>query len=124
VSTITAFDFERLSRATEERAAPRSCRRPSNHHDRRRPLAAGGAAPAARAAGHPRSLDDMCAREMSPRVQHTVKDAPGPAYTKACRYPEGTDVLGASDRARPGGRSRPDRRPPLRREGVTRWEPR
>jgi hypothetical protein len=41
-------------------------------------------------------LEDIYAREMSHKVQHRVLDASGAAYTEACRYPDGTNVLCAT----------------------------
>jgi hypothetical protein len=41
-------------------------------------------------------LEDMYARDMTHKVQHTVNDATGAAYTQSCRYPDGTNVLCAT----------------------------
>ena len=41
-------------------------------------------------------LQDVCAREMTHRVQHSVGDATGAAFSEACRYPDGTNVLCAT----------------------------
>jgi hypothetical protein len=41
-------------------------------------------------------LEDMYARDMTHEVQHRVHDATGAAYTQACRYPDGTNVLCAT----------------------------
>jgi hypothetical protein len=41
-------------------------------------------------------IEDVCARDMSHRVQHTVLDDNGGAFTEACRYPDGTNVLCAT----------------------------
>lgn len=41
-------------------------------------------------------LQDVCAREMTHRVQHNVGDATGAAFSEACRYPDGTNVLCAT----------------------------
>jgi hypothetical protein len=41
-------------------------------------------------------LEDMYGRDMTHAVQHTVNDATGAAYTQACRYPDGTNVLCAT----------------------------
>ncbi len=38
-------------------------------------------------------LADMYGRDMTHKVQHTVSDETGAAYTQACRYPDGTNVL-------------------------------
>lgn len=41
-------------------------------------------------------LEDMYAREMTHKVRHVVSDETGAAYTQACRYPDGTNVLCAT----------------------------
>ncbi len=41
-------------------------------------------------------LHDVCGREMSHEVQHRVADAGGAAFSEACRYPDGTNVLCAT----------------------------
>jgi hypothetical protein len=41
-------------------------------------------------------LHDLCDREMTHVVQHSVSDATGAAFTEACRYPDGTNVLCAT----------------------------
>ena len=41
-------------------------------------------------------LEDMYGRDMTHAVQHKVKDDSGAAYTQACRYPDGTNVLCAT----------------------------
>ncbi len=41
-------------------------------------------------------LQDVCGREMSHHVQHRVGDAHGAAFSEACRYPDGTNVLCAT----------------------------
>ena len=41
-------------------------------------------------------LEDMYARDMTHSVKHRVLDETGAAYTQACRYPDGTNVLCAT----------------------------
>jgi hypothetical protein len=41
-------------------------------------------------------LEDMYARDMTHAVRHRVNDETGAAYTQACRYPDGTNVLCAT----------------------------
>jgi hypothetical protein len=41
-------------------------------------------------------LEDTYARDMTHKVQHRVKDDTGVAYTQACRYADGTNVLCAT----------------------------
>lgn len=41
-------------------------------------------------------IEDVCGRDMTHRVQHTVQDERGAAFTEACRYPDGTRVMCAT----------------------------
>jgi hypothetical protein len=41
-------------------------------------------------------LEDVFGREMVHSVQHRVKDETGGAFTMACRYPDGTNVICAT----------------------------
>jgi ketosteroid isomerase-like protein len=41
-------------------------------------------------------LQDVCGRDMSHQIQHSVGDAGGAAFSEACRYPDGTNVLCAT----------------------------
>jgi hypothetical protein len=41
-------------------------------------------------------IEDVCGRDMTHRLQHTVQDGRGVAYTEACRYPDGTGVVCAA----------------------------
>lgn len=41
-------------------------------------------------------LQDVGGREMSHHIQHSVGDAGGAAFSEACRYPDGTNVLCAT----------------------------
>jgi hypothetical protein len=41
-------------------------------------------------------LEDVFGREMTHSVQHRVKDDTGVAFTMACRYPDGTNVICAT----------------------------
>jgi hypothetical protein len=38
-------------------------------------------------------IQDVCARDMTHRVGHTVLDEKGAAFSEACRYPDATNVL-------------------------------
>jgi hypothetical protein len=38
----------------------------------------------------------MYGRDMTHAIKHRVHDATGAAYTEACRYPDGTNVLCAT----------------------------
>lgn len=41
-------------------------------------------------------IEDVCGRDLTHRVQHSVQDDGGVAFTEACRYPDGTSVLCAT----------------------------
>lgn len=41
-------------------------------------------------------VEDVSARDMAHHVQHAVLDDNGAAFTEACRYPDGTNVLCAT----------------------------
>ena len=99
MSTITTFDLDRFARAAEERDAatqlsmygseatvtivdkitqprsPRVLHTPAEIKD---------------------WLEDTCGRDMTHSVRHRVNDDGGAAYTLACRYPDGTNVLCAT----------------------------
>lgn len=99
MSTITAFDLERFTRAAEERDA--STQLSMYGPDATVTIADPNSQP-----GSPRVLstreeirrwlEDTYGRDMTHSVQHTVQDATGAAYTQACRYPNGTNVLCAT----------------------------
>ena len=96
MSTVTQFDLERFTRAIEERdaAAQLSMYGPGA----RVTIADKIAQP-----GSPRVLstreeikdwlEDLYGRDMTHNVAHRVKDESGAAFTLACRYPDGTNVL-------------------------------
>jgi hypothetical protein len=99
MSTITTFDLERFTRAAEERDAatqlsmygPDAVVTINNKIDQ---------------PGSPRVLrtreaieawlQDMYGRDMTHKVRHRVQDQTGAAYTQACRYPDGTNVVCAT----------------------------
>ena len=41
-------------------------------------------------------LRDVCGRDMTHHVQHSVGDTSGAAFSEACRYADGTNVLCAT----------------------------
>jgi hypothetical protein len=98
MSTITSetFDLDRFTRAAEERDA-------ATQLSMYGPNATVTIADKISQPGGPRVLsthedikgwlEDIYARDMTHKVQHRVKDATGAAYTVACRYPDGTNVL-------------------------------
>lgn len=99
MSTTTSFDLDRFARAAQERDAPTQ-------------LSMYGADATVTIVdqisqpGSPRVLDshaeikswleDMYGRDMTHTVEHRVEDETGAAYTQACRYPDGTNVLCAT----------------------------
>ncbi len=99
MSTTTTFDLDRFTRAAEERDA--STQLSMYGSDATVTIADKVSQP-----GTPRVLrtrqqikdwlEDMYGREMTHSVQHSVKDDTGAAYTEACRYPDGTNVLCAT----------------------------
>jgi hypothetical protein len=99
MSTTTSFDLERFARATEQRDA-------STQLSMYGPDATVTIADKVTQPGSPRVLrtrdeikvwlEDVCARDMTHSVQRTVMDESGVAFTEACRYPDGTNVLCAT----------------------------
>jgi hypothetical protein len=99
MSTITTFDLDRFTRAAEERDA-------STQLLMYGPNAVVTIADKISQPGSPRVLrtheeikswlEDMYARDMTHAVKQRVEDETGAAYTQACRYPDGTNVLCAT----------------------------
>jgi hypothetical protein len=99
MSTITSFDLDRFTRAAEERDA-------STQLSMYGPDVVVTITDKISQPGSPRELrtreeirawlEDMYARDMTHSVKHRVLDATGAAYTQACRYPDGTNVLCAT----------------------------
>jgi hypothetical protein len=97
--TTTTFDLEQFTRAIEERDA-------SAQLAMYAPNATVTLADRVSQPGAPRVLDghdaiqawveDVCARDMTHAVGHAVGDERGAAFTEACRYPDGTNVLCAT----------------------------
>jgi SnoaL-like domain len=99
MGTITSFDLDRFTRAAEERdaAAQLSMYGP----DAVVTIANKVSQPGSPRVLHGREeigawLEDMYSRDMTHKVQHRVSDETGAAYTQACRYPDGTNVLCAT----------------------------
>lgn len=98
-TTETQFDPERFARAAEERDA-------ATQLSMYGPDATVTIADKITQPGSPRVLrtreeiktwlEDTNGRDMTHTVQHRVKDDTGAAYTEACRYPDGTNVLCAT----------------------------
>jgi len=99
MGTITTFDLERFTRAAEERDA-------STQLSMYGPDAVVTISNKISQPAEPRVLrtreeievwlKDMYARDMTHSVRHRVLDDTGAAYTQACRYPDGTNVLCAT----------------------------
>jgi hypothetical protein len=99
MSTITTFDLDRFTRAAEERDA-------STQLSMYGPDAVVTINNKLSQPGGPRVLrtheeigawlEDMYGRDMTHSVKHRVLDGTGAAYTQACRYPDGTNVLCAT----------------------------
>jgi SnoaL-like domain len=99
VSTITTFDLDRFTRAAEDRDAATQLSMYGS--DATVTIADKVSQPGAPRVLRTREeikdwLEDMYGREMSHSVKHRVKDERGAAYTEACRYPDGTNVLCAT----------------------------
>jgi hypothetical protein len=99
MGTITSFDLDRFTRAAEERDA-------ATQLSMYGPDAVVTITDKVSQPGSPRVLrtrdeikawlEDIHGREMSHSVKHRVLDGTGAAYTEACRYPDGTNVLCAT----------------------------
>jgi hypothetical protein len=98
-TATTTFDLDTFTRAIEERDA-------STQLSMYAPDAEVTLADRLTQPGSPRVLhgrgeiqtwvEDVCARDMNHSVGHTVRDEGGVAFTEACRYPDGTNVLCAT----------------------------
>jgi hypothetical protein len=96
---VATFDLDRFARAAEERDA-------STQLSMYAPAATVTIADRVTQPGSPRVLrtreqikawlEETYARDMVHSVSHRVKDDTGAAYTQACRYPDGTNVLCAT----------------------------
>jgi hypothetical protein len=98
-STITPFDLDRFTRAAEERDA--STQLSMYSPDATVTITDKISQPGAPRVLHTREeikawLEDTYGRDMTHSVNHTVKDETGAAYTQACRYADGTNVLCAT----------------------------
>jgi hypothetical protein len=105
-ATSASFDLDRFTRAAEERdaATQLSMYGPDAKVTIANKISQPGAPRLLRTHGEIKAwLEDMYARDMTHKVQHQVKDQAGVAYTQACRYPDGTNVLCATVIALDGG---------------------
>lgn len=106
MGTITSFDLGAFTRAAEARDA-------STQLSMYGPNATVTIVDKVSQPGSPRVLhgrdqiqgwlEDLFGRDMTHSVTHTVKDDGGAAFTQACRYPDGTNVLCATVLALDGG---------------------
>jgi hypothetical protein len=99
MSTTTTFDLGRFTRAAEERdALGQLCMYgPGAEVTIVDKVSQPGSPRVLRGQSEIETwLTDMYGREMTHRVGPTVADSAGAAYTQACRYPDGTNVLCAT----------------------------
>jgi hypothetical protein len=99
MSTITAFDLDRFARAAEERDA--ATQLSMYGPDATVTITDKVAQPGSPRVLHSREdieswLQDLYGRDVRHSVRHRVLDDTGAAYTQACRYPDGTNVLCAT----------------------------
>jgi ketosteroid isomerase-like protein len=99
MTTIHTFDLKSFTRAIEERDA--SAQLALYAEDAEVTLVDRVAQPRAPRVLRGREeiqawIEDVCGRDMTHRVQHTVQDDGGAAFTEACRYPDGTGVMCAT----------------------------
>jgi SnoaL-like domain len=99
MGTITTFDLDRFTRAAEERdaATQLSMYGADAVVTINNKVSQPGAPRVLHGRGEIKAwLEEMYARDMTHKVQHRVHDDTGAAYTQACRYPDGTNVLCAT----------------------------
>jgi hypothetical protein len=99
IATSTTFNLERFTRATEERDA-------STQLSMYGPEATVAVVDPATQPRSPRVLkgreqikgwiEEVASRDLTHTVGHSVEDEDGAAYTVACRYPDGTNVMCAT----------------------------
>jgi ketosteroid isomerase-like protein len=98
-STTPMFDFAELKRALEERDATAQLALYADEAevtlvDR---INTPGSPRVLRGREEIRGwIEDICERDMTHRVEMQVASAGGAAFTEACRYPDGTNVLCAA----------------------------
>jgi len=99
MSTITTFDLDRFTRAAEahDAATQLSMYGPDAVVTLVDKIAQPGSPRVLRTRDDIKAwLEDMYARDMTHSVKHRVLDDTGAAYTQACRYPDGTNVICAT----------------------------
>ena len=96
MSTITSFDLVRFTRAAEEcdAATQLSMYGPDAVVTISNKISQPAAPRVLRTREEIKAwLEDMYARDMTHKVRHPVHDETGAAYTQACQYPDGTNVI-------------------------------
>jgi hypothetical protein len=96
MGTITTFDLDRFTRAAEERdaATQLSMYGPDAVVTITNKISQPGAPRVLRTREEIKGwLEDTYSREMTHKVRHRVLDDSGAAYTQACLYQDGTNVL-------------------------------
>ena len=99
MGTITTFDLDRFARAAEERdaATQLSMYGPDAVVTINNKISQPGGPRVLRSREEIKTwLEDTYARDMTHKVQHRVHDETGAAYTQACRYADGTNVICAT----------------------------
>ncbi len=99
MGTITTFDLDRFTLAAEQRdaATQLSMYGPDALVTISNKISQPGAPRVLRGREEVKAwLEDMYGRDMTHTVKHRVLDETGAAYTQACRYPNGTNVLCAT----------------------------
>jgi hypothetical protein len=99
MGTITTFDLDLFTRAAEERDATTqlSMYGPDAVVTISNKISQPGAPRVLRGHADIKAwLEDTYGREMTHSVKHRVFDETGAAFTQACRYPDGTNVLCAT----------------------------
>jgi len=99
MGTITTFDLDRFTQAAEERdaATQLSMYGPDAVVTINNKISQPGSPHVLRTREEIKTwLEDMYGRDMTHAVRHRVLDETGAAYTQACRYPDGTNVLCAT----------------------------
>ena len=96
MSTITTFDLDRFTRAAEERdaATQLSMYGPDAVVTINNKISQPGSPRVLRGREEIKGwLEDVYGRDMTHEVKHRVHDDTGAAYTQACRYQDGTNVI-------------------------------
>jgi SnoaL-like domain len=99
MGTITSFDLDRFTAAAEARdaATQLSMYRPDAVVTITNKISQPGAPRVLHSREEIKAwLEDVYSRDMTHTVKHRVLAETGAAYTQACRYPDGTNVMCAT----------------------------